>query len=70
MVHGLDGVSDLSDVAMCRCCDVRDSPNAEKIMEILLEAREMFAETPDEEKFPLPPYAYDMRPDVEFPKRS
>ena len=55
---------------MCRCCDVRDSPNAEKIMEILLEAREMFAETPDEEKFPLPPYAYDMRPDVEFPKRS
>jgi hypothetical protein len=50
--------------------DVRDSPNAEKIMEILLEAREMFAESPDQEKFPLPPYAYDMRPDIEFPKRS
>ena len=53
---------------MCR--DVRDSPNAEKIMEILLEAREMFAESPDQEKFPLPPYAYDMPPDIEFPKRS
>jgi hypothetical protein len=38
-------------------------------MEILMEAREMFAETHDEEKFPLPPYAYDMRPDVEFPRR-
>jgi hypothetical protein len=52
-----------------QCCGVRDSPNAEKIMEILMEAREMFAETHDEEKFRLPPYAYDMRPDVEFPRR-
>jgi hypothetical protein len=70
MVHALDDVTERCTVASCRCCDVRDSPNSEKIMEILLEAREMFAETPDQEKFPLPPYAYDMRPDVEFPKRS
>ena len=70
MVRALDGVTELRAVAPCRCCDVRDSPNSDKIMEILLEAREMFAETPDQEKFPLPPYAYDMRPDVEFPKRA
>ena len=40
-----------------------------KIMEILMEAREMFAKEPDQEKYPLPPYAFDMRPDTEFPRR-
>lgn len=39
-----------------------------------MEAREMFAAEPvmDDEgkpKYPLPEYAYDMRPDVEFPRR-
>ena len=44
-------------------------------MGILKEASEMFALEPtvDDEgkvKFPLPEYAYDMRPDVEFPMRK
>ena len=43
------------------------SPNAAKIIEVMTEARDMFNKDSTTE---LPPYAYDMRPEVEWPMRK